>query len=79
MDKGVMISDIQRRHIRGMNQTNDETIWSFYKYIIELPDQEYYLICECMRDNEPIPGMTEKMIYKADKKRKKIMECAESL
>lgn len=62
-----------------MNQTKDETIWNFYKYIIGLPDQEYYLICEYMRDNEPIPGMTEKLICKADKKRKKITECAESI
>ncbi len=55
-----------------MSKTNDETIWNFYKFIIGLPDQEYYLICECMRTNEPIPGMAEKIICKADKKRKRL-------
>ncbi|EXG86240.1 hypothetical protein K413DRAFT_3065 [Clostridium sp. ASBs410] len=59
-----------------MNQTNDETIWNFYKYIIGLPDQEYYLICKYMRANDPIPGMTEKIICKSDKKREKITEYA---
>lgn len=74
-----MVSDIQRRHIGDVNQTNEETIWNFYKYIIGLPEQDYCLICECMRANAPIPGMTEKIICKADKKRKMIAEHTESL
>jgi len=62
-----------------MSQTNSETIWMFYKYIIGLPDQEYNAICECMRDSEPVPGMADKMIWKANKKRKMIAECDKNI
>ena len=59
-----------------MSQTSNEAIWDFYKYIIGLSDNDYYTICKHMRDKEPMPGMAEKIICKADKKRKKIAEYA---
>ncbi|EXG84505.1 hypothetical protein K413DRAFT_1248 [Clostridium sp. ASBs410] len=57
-----------------MSKTNDEVICDFYRYIIELPEKDYCEICECMREGEPIPGMTDDIISKADKKRKALFE-----
>lgn len=56
-----------------MSKTNDEVICDFYRYIIELPEKDYYAICKCMREREPIPGMTDDMTRKADKKRKALL------
>ena len=52
-----------------MGKTNDEVICDFYRYIIELPEKDYRAICECMRESEPMRGIAEKMICKANKKR----------
>ena len=57
-----------------MSKINDEVICDFYRYIIELPEKDYYAICECMREGEPIHGMTDDMIRKADKKRKELWD-----
>ena len=57
-----------------MGKTNDEVICDFYRYIIELPQKDSYAICGCMREREPMHGMAEKMICKANKKRKEIMD-----
>jgi tyrosyl-tRNA synthetase len=57
-----------------VSKTNDEVICDFYRYIIELPEKDYYEICKCMREGEPIPGIAEKMICKANKKRIEVID-----
>lgn len=57
-----------------MGKTNDEVICDFYRYIIALPKKDYYAIRECMREREPVSGMTDDMIRKADKKRKALWD-----
>lgn len=61
-----------------MSQVSNEAIWDFYKYIINLPEKDYYAICKCMRETEPMAGMAENMICKADRKRKMIAEYKEA-
>lgn len=50
---------------------NDEIIWDFFRYIVVLPENDYKAICECMRQEEPMPSMSEHLINKANKKRGK--------
>jgi hypothetical protein len=59
--------------------TNDEIIQDFFEYIVALPEDAYVIICHRMMREEPIPGLANKMINKADRKRGKITEYAKDL
>lgn len=58
---------------------NDEVILDFFKYIVALPEDSYIILCKRMIEEEPIPGLANKLINKANRKRSKIAEWVKDL